>query len=86
VNDAERYGPQLDDLHEEELRGLRAEGRGPKPKPTGHVCAYCVPAVYAGPSGVGLRHAWDCSDKAGQRIHVGEYAQGRTWPTGERRR
>jgi hypothetical protein len=45
-----------------------------------------VPAVYAGPSGVGLRHAWDCSDKAGQRIHVGEYAQGRTWPTGERRR
>jgi hypothetical protein len=78
MSDAERYGPQLDDLHEEELRGLRNEGRK-KPKPTGHVCRSCVPQMYPGPSGVRLRHAFDCDDKPGQPIDVRDYAQGREW-------
>ena len=79
MSDAERYGPQLDDLYEEEQRReLRNEGRK-KPKPTGHVCRFCVPQMFAGPSGVRLRHAWDCPDKPAQPITVQDYVQGREW-------
>ena len=77
--DEARYGAQIDDLYEEELRNLRAEGRGPKPKPTGNVCRSCVPQVLAGPSGVRLRHSFDCEVKPGEPILLTEYAQGREW-------
>lgn len=80
MSDADRYGPQIDDLYEEQLRELRAEGRrSPKPKPTGAVCSSCVPVLAPGPSGLRLRHAWDCDDKPSEPISVSEYAKHRTW-------
>lgn len=85
---AERYGPQLDDLYEEELRALRAEGSKRKPpRPTGAVCSECVPVFAIGPSGRRLRHEWSCPTKPGEPISASEYAQGRTWhPSGRRPR
>ena len=80
-DDAERYGPDIDSLYEEELRNLRAEGSSRKPpKPTGNLCAHCVPLMLSFPSGRRLAHSRLCPDKPGEKINVADYAQGRSWP------
>ena len=66
-----RYGPQLDDLHEEELkRELRMEGsKLAKPKPTGNVCRSCVPIALPTPSGrIRLKHVYNCPEHPNEWI------------------
>ena len=89
ADDEARYGVQADDeLEEEHRRALRAEGRmTPKPKPTGNVCAKCVPIRLPAPSGrIRMKHAYDCPDHPGRWIPATAYVRkGRSWPWGWRR-
>jgi hypothetical protein len=53
--------------------------------PTGNLCTKCVPELRTGPSGLRLRHRWDCPEKPGEPINVKDYAKGRSGEPWKRR-
>ena len=72
MND-ERYDADIDSAYEEDLGAPRGA------KPTGHMCARCVPVFRAGPTRWHLWHAEDCPDHPNKPISTASYAKGTRW-------